>query len=323
MVDIHCHILPGLDDGAKSLDESVEMAEMAIAEGITHVVATPHANSEFRFDFDLVQKRRGELQARLGDRLKLATGCDFHLNVENLKDIRGNPARYSLNQRRFLLVEFADFAIPPTADEALHELQLLGLSPIITHPERNGLIRSQPERLLGWLRQGCYVQVTAQSYGKWGESTKKQVEEWLDQKIVHFFASDAHNTTQRPLRLAEAYEVVASRWGDSLAESLFRDNPLAAFEGRDLPYQPQVPSAPDRVAQPIRRKRFIFFEFHFATQLTACIRRDAEFFNARRRREGASAEEDLYFDAAVLGARCSCLAGSTRSFSPRPMVRIW
>lgn len=260
MVDIHCHILPALDDGAKSLDESVEMAEMAIADGITHVVATPHASSEFRFDFDLVQKRCGELQARLGDRLKLATGCDFHLNMENLQDIRSNPAKYSINQKRYLLVEFADFAIPPTADVTLHELQLLGLSPIITHPERNALLRSQPQRLLGWLRQGCCVQVTAQSLlGKWGESAKKQVEEWLGQKIVHFFASDAHNTTQRPLRLTEAYEVVVARWGESLAQSLFRDNPLAAFEGRDLPYQPQVPSAPDRMAQPARRKRFIFF----------------------------------------------------------------
>ena len=99
-----------------------------------------------------MQKRRGELQARLGDRLKLATGCDFHLNVENLQDIRSNPAKYSINQKRYLLVEFADFAIPPTADVTLHELQLLGLSPIVTHPERNALIRSQPQRLLGWLR---------------------------------------------------------------------------------------------------------------------------------------------------------------------------
>ena len=261
MVDIHCHILPALDDGAKSLEESLQMAEMAIADGITHVVATPHANSEFRFDFNLVRERRNELQARLGDRLSLGTGCDFHLSVENLQEIRACPTHYAINQKRYLLVEFADFAIPPSAEEALHGLRLLGLSPIITHPERNRLIRSQPQRLLAWLRQGCYVQVTAQSLlGKWGESTRKQVEAWLDQKIVHFFASDAHNAAHRPLQLGEAYAVVAGRWGESMAQSLFRENPLAAFEGRYLPYTPEVPAAPDRMAPPVRRrKRFIFF----------------------------------------------------------------
>ena len=261
MVDIHCHILPELDDGAKSVEQALQMAEMAIEDGITHVVGTPHANSEYRFDFAEVQERRCELQASLGDRLKLATGCDFHLSVENLEAIRADPTKYAINQKRYLLVEFAEFAIPPTADEALHGLQLLGLSPIITHPERNRLIRSQPQRLWGWLRQGCYIQLTAQSLlGKWGESTQKQVEEWLDQRIVHFFASDAHNTTQRPPRLKQAYTVVAERWGEALAQSLFRENPLAAFEGRDLPYEPEITSAAERVNPPARRrKRFIFF----------------------------------------------------------------
>jgi len=261
MVDIHCHILPELDDGAKSLEEALDMAEMAIEDGITHVVGTPHANSEYRFDLNVARERRDKLQARLGDRLKLATGCDFHLSVENLERIRACPANFAINQKRYLLVEFADFAIPPAADDVLHRLQLLGLSLIITHPERNRLIRSQPQRLIRWLKQGCYVQVTAQSLlGKWGESTKKQVEDWLDQKIVHFFASDAHNTAARPLRLKQAYEIVAERWGESLAGSLFRENPLAAFEGRDLPYEPALPSDPGRMTQPTRRrKRFIFF----------------------------------------------------------------
>jgi protein-tyrosine phosphatase len=261
MVDIHCHILPALDDGAKSLEESLQMAEMAIEDGITHVVATPHANGEYPFDSDLVRQRRNELQARLGNRLTLGTGCDFHLSVENLKAIRALPSKYAINQKRYLLVEFADFAIPPSAQEALHGLQLMGLSPIITHPERNQLIRSQPQRLWGWLRQGCYIQVTAQSLlGRWGESARKQVEDWLDQKIVHFVASDAHNTNQRPLRLKEAYELVAGRWGESTAQSLFRANPLAAFEGRALPYEPELSAPPERIERtPRRRKRFIFF----------------------------------------------------------------
>ena len=137
MVDIHCHILPGLDDGADSFEESVQMAEMAIADGITHVVATPHANSMFAFDPAATKKLRDELQAAVGDRLQLATGCDFHLSFENLQDIAGNSAKYTINQKHYLLVEFADFAIPPSMDDTLHQLHLLGLSIVITHPERN------------------------------------------------------------------------------------------------------------------------------------------------------------------------------------------
>jgi protein-tyrosine phosphatase len=261
MVDIHCHILPALDDGAKSFEESLKMAEMAIEDGITHVVATPHSNSEYRFDFSVVRERRNELQAKLGDRLQLATGCDFHLSMENLELIRACPANYTINQRRYLLIEFADFAIPPATEDTLQSLQSMGLSLIVTHPERNPLIRAQPQRLERWVRQGCYVQVTAQSLlGRWGETPRKQAEAWLDQKIVHFFASDAHNTAQRPLRLKEAYAVVAERWGESLAQSLFRENPLAAFEGRELPYKPQLPPVTDQLTPPVRRrKRFIFF----------------------------------------------------------------
>jgi protein-tyrosine phosphatase len=260
MVDIHCHILPGMDDGASTIEQSLAMAEMAIADGITHVVGTPHANAEYRFDPELIRQRREELQSLVGDRLILATGCDFHLNFENLGELRVNPAKFTINQKNYLLVEFADFSIPPGTDETLHQLLLLGISPIVTHPERNRLIRSKPEMLRRWLRQGCYVQITAQSLlGGFGESTQKQAVEWLDLDMVHFFASDAHNTDKRPLQLRRAFDAVAEQRGEEIARALFFDNPLAAFEGRPLPYEPEPPEAPARTASQKRRKRFIFF----------------------------------------------------------------
>ena len=259
MVDIHCHLLPGLDDGPNSLGEALEMAEMAIADGITHVVATPHANDKYRFTPDLVRQYRNEIQACLGDRLTVATGCDFHLSFENLQDVRKNPGQYTINQKNYLLVEFADFAIPPNMDETLHLLQLAQISPIITHPERNGLIRAQPERLHRWIHQGCYVQVTAQSLlGRFGSSTQRAVEKWLEEGRIHFFGSDAHDLTSRPPRLRQAFDVVAKRHGEDVARALFRDNPLAAVEGRALPYVPEPPEA-DRVSNFRRRKRFFFF----------------------------------------------------------------
>jgi protein-tyrosine phosphatase len=260
MVDIHCHILPGLDDGADTLETSIQMAEMAIAEGVTHIVGTPHANSSFKFDPQLIRQRRDELQAAVGNRLTLATGCDFHLSFENLQDIQKNPQKYTINQKNYLLVEFADFAIPPSMDDTMHHLQLMGLSPIITHPERNALLRTQPERMYRWLHQGAYVQITAQSLvGRFGTAARTRAEEWLDADRVHFVASDAHNLKGRPLQLRPAYDVVAERRGEAVAEALFHDNPLAAFEGRVLPYEPEQPDPRAKSVPYKRRKRFLFF----------------------------------------------------------------
>jgi protein-tyrosine phosphatase len=261
MVDIHCHILPALDDGSDCLETSCEMAEMAIEDGVTHIIATPHANSGYAFLPELIRERRNELQARFEGRLTLATGCDFHLSFENLLAIRHAAERFTLNQRNYLLVEFADYSIPPSLDQALHELRLAGLRPIITHPERNPLIRTQPERLYKWLRQGCYAQVTAQSLtGKFGESAQEMAEVWLDAGAIHFLASDAHNLTSRPLRLRETFDRVVKTRGEDVARALLVDNPLAAFEGRPLPWVPELPDDSDLNGSAARRrKRFWLF----------------------------------------------------------------
>jgi protein-tyrosine phosphatase len=261
MVDIHCHILPGLDDGAESFEIAQAMGEMAIADGITHVIGTPHASQHFKFIPGLVRERWVELQAQFAGRLALATGCDFHLSFENLQDIQRDPSRYTLNQKNYLLVEFADYSIPPSLDQALHQLQLTGVRPIVTHPERNPLIRAQPERLYTWLRQGCYAQITAQSLGgKFGSSAQEMAEKWVNEGAVHFVASDAHNLTSRPPRLKETFDLLASSCGEDVAQALLVENPLAAFEGRPLPYVPELPEGAGIAgSRQRRRKRFWFF----------------------------------------------------------------
>jgi protein-tyrosine phosphatase len=260
MVDIHCHILPGLDDGADTLETSIQMAESAIADGITHVVATPHANSHYKFDPEIIRRRLDELQAAVGNRLKLATGCDFHLNFENLQDLEKNPQKYTINQKNYLLVEFAEFSIPPSMDDTMHHLHLIGLSPIITHPERNAMLRTKPERMYRWLHQGSYVQITAQSLlGRFGNSAQECAGQLLDEDRVHFVASDAHNLKGRPLQLRAAFDAVAERRGEHVAQALFRNNPLAAFEGRKLPYEPEHLDPNAQPSKFRKRKRFIFF----------------------------------------------------------------
>jgi protein-tyrosine phosphatase len=252
MVDLHCHILPGLDDGPATMEESVAMAESAIADGITHIVATPHSSDEYFFDFAHVRQLRDELQAKVGHRLKIVTGCDFHLNPENLEALRKDPRQYCINQRDFLLVEFNEYSIPPAMDRTLHEIQLAGVQPVITHPERNGILRAHPERLKKWVRQGCFAQVTGGALtGGFGAGAQQDALRWVGEGLIHFVASDAHNTRSRPLRLQRAYDVIVDRFGQEKARSLFLDNPLAAFEGRELPHVPEI--------QEKRRKRFFFF----------------------------------------------------------------
>ena len=256
MVDLHCHILPGLDDGPNAMEESLAMAETAMADGITHVAATPHSSERYLFDFAHVRALRDELQERVGDRLKIATGCDFHLNPENLTALRQSASPYCINQHDYLLLEFNEISIPPALDHTLHDLQLSGLRPIITHPERNAILRAHPERLRNWVRRGCFAQVTGGALtGVFGEVARQMAIDWIREGLIHFVASDAHNTRTRPLRLQPAYDVVLDEFGEEKARALLLDNPLAAFEGRDLPHAPEVEDA----APLPKRKRFFFF----------------------------------------------------------------
>jgi len=256
MVDIHCHILPGLDDGAEALDISLTMAEDAIADGITHIIATPHASSEFPFEFAKVRAAVDELRSHFAGRLKLASGCDFHLNHENLQALRRDPRPYCLNQKDYLLVEFNEFSIPLAMDQTLHELRLAGLHPVVTHPERNTILRTRPQRLQKWMELGCYVQITAGSLtGVFGSTAQQFAWNLLRRGMVHFIASDAHNTARRPLKLKFAFDEIAERLGEQPARFLLIDNPLAAFEGRPLVYVPELAA----IEQPRKRKRFFFF----------------------------------------------------------------
>jgi protein-tyrosine phosphatase len=255
MVDLHCHILPGIDDGPRSMDESMAMAESAIDDGITHVVATPHASSEYAFDFARVRELCGELQNLVGERLIVATGCDFHMDPENLAALKEDSPRFCINQRDYLLVEFNEISIPPAMDQTLHDMQLAGLRPVVTHPERNPILRAQPDRLAKWVRLGCYAQVTGVSLtGAFGTGAQQDALSWIGSGLIHFVSSDAHNTRGRPLRLQPACNVVCEKFGEEKARALFVENPLAAFEGRSLPHIPQVPDDATR----FRRKRFLF-----------------------------------------------------------------
>lgn len=236
MVDIHHHLLPGLDDGAKSMDVSVEMARLAAAEGITHIVCTPHANGQFPFKPAVNAARIEELRARLAAAkipITLGQGCDFHLSYDNIADARAHPRRYTINSLSYLLVELPDFGLPPGLTETFYEFQLAGITPILTHPERNPTLINEPERIATWLRGGLLIQVTADSLtGHKGKTAQRTALSLLEKRWVHFLATDAHNATSRPPRFKEAYQLVAEKFSPSYAHALCVSNPLAAFLGR-------------------------------------------------------------------------------------------
>lgn len=239
MIDIHHHLLFGLDDGPRDIETSLAMVQAAAENGITHIACTPHANARWSFDPEVNKLKLGEIQERANGKVTLGLGCDFHLSYDNIEDALKNRAKYTINGKQYLLVEFADLMIPPSMNDAFYEMMVAGLQPIITHPERNLTIQRHPERMKEWLREGCLVQVTAGSLtGRFGRTAQAMAMQFLEKDWVHFLATDAHNVESRPPKLREAYEVLAKRFGTETAERLCVENPRAAFYGEDLPEQP-------------------------------------------------------------------------------------
>jgi protein-tyrosine phosphatase len=240
MVDIHCHILPTIDDGAKSWEMTAEMCRIAAGDGITHIVATPHCNSEFNYDRDRWVGMLGQLYDAADGALTFSLGCDFHFSYDNIQDALAHPRRYTIGESQYLLVEFSDYAIPPSVRDNLLSLISCGMVPIITHPERNPILRKSPEKVLEFAEQGCLVQVTANSLtGFWGARSQNVAEWLLKRKAVHVIASDAHDPTHRRPVLSEARARIAEISGNEVAEALVTLNPAAIIEGNSLPYHPR------------------------------------------------------------------------------------
>jgi protein-tyrosine phosphatase len=235
VIDIHSHILPGLDDGSKSLDESIAMVRTAAAADTTDIVATPHANQEYRFDPRIVQEKISQVQAAVGDLPRIHYGCDFQLTMENIDDALRAPEKYSIDHHGYLLVEFSDLHIPKKADEIFARMMHAGLRPIVTHPERNQLLQTRLPELRAWVAQGVLMQVTANSFlGRFGRTAKRFAGELMTNSLIHFIASDAHDTKWRTTDMRESRRYVEKQYGVEAAERIFEENPRAVLAGVEI-----------------------------------------------------------------------------------------
>ena len=212
---------------------------MAQADGIQHMVATPHANERYAYDREAHEARLQELRTRFGPGLEFSLGCDFHMSYENLTDLQLHPQRYSIAGNRYLLVELSNYGIPPQIEEAMMRLGEIGITPVLTHPERNLILQESLGRVVGWAERGCVVQITASALtGQWGERSQQAALLLLRHHAAHVISTDAHDISRRPPVLSKARAVAAEICGEAVARAMVLDNPQAIVRGHALPYFP-------------------------------------------------------------------------------------
>lgn len=237
MIDLHAHLLPGIDDGARDLDQAVNMARIAVADGIRTLVLTPHhLNGIYSNPAQYVRERCAELRAALADRgipLELLPGSECHLVHELPAALREGSAMTVADRGRAVLVELPVHHVPHGAGDILDAIRALGLQPIIAHPERNSFLAQHIDLLGQWVDDGCLAQVTAQSCtGRFGPMVQETARAMLRRGLIHFMASDAHRDQRRIPELSAGRQAVEAWTSPRVGELLTETFPGAIVCGR-------------------------------------------------------------------------------------------
>jgi protein-tyrosine phosphatase len=270
MIDLHTHILPGLDDGVKTLEESIKMCWMSFRDGVRTIVATPHTlNGLYLNDRDIILKKVDELNEALihcglrisdcgiknskseidfssinsafripNSEFRILPGSDVRLCENTLSHLDQGKVMTISDSKKYLFLEFPFQGIPHQAEEIIFQVMQRGMIPIITHPERNIELGQRPRRYYEMIRKGCLGQVTAMSLtGELGPRIKQVAERLLTNRLIHFIASDAHSLDGRPPILSEAVRVAGKIVGKEEAQKMVTEYPQAILDGR----KPDVP----------------------------------------------------------------------------------
>jgi protein-tyrosine phosphatase len=241
MIDLHCHLLPGVDDGAQSLAEAIAMCRMAAADGCEAMVATPHQRRGEWWNADTghLAGLAGQLQEAVGPGFRVFLGGEIHVDAELLEEVEKLPdggGVLPLAGSRYLLIEFGPSGTPAESVHLIHELAVAGWRPVIAHPEFIPWLAPDLDLLALLVSRGALTQVTAMSLtGDFGRRPQSDAVALLEAGLVHFVASDSHGVRRRPPGLARAYRTIADRWGEEAARRLTTDNPRAVVEDRPLP----------------------------------------------------------------------------------------
>ena len=243
MIDLHCHIIPGVDDGPELQEESLVMARRAVEDGIHTIVATPHTlNGIYINPVKEVTSKVANLQAILSKnhiKLQLYMGADVYLCPHMLERIESGDAGTINNARKYILLEFPLQTMPPGVKDEIFSLKLNGITPIISHPERNPVIQHNIDILYELVCMGALCQVTAMSItGDFGGMVMQCAERLLTYRLVHVIASDAHSAERRPPVLSQAVEAASETMGSyEDAERMVTDVPASILSGA----MPEVP----------------------------------------------------------------------------------
>jgi protein-tyrosine phosphatase len=245
MIDIHSHILPGIDDGPGDLEQALEMARRAVADGIRVMVATPHLFQRKSVGPDALNEKSAILKhlerfrnrlAAEGIALEMLPGCDFPLSADALNLLAEDRVLTVNDGKRYLLLELPHFSMPPNLEDICFRLQSLGLTPILTHPERQPLIQERPDRLERLIALGCLAQLTASSLtGGFGRRIAKISRQLVKKGYIHLLASDAHNTRGRPPILSQAVSVLSKLIGPEQARAMVTRTPEKIIRGEPVP----------------------------------------------------------------------------------------
>ncbi|MGQ9673833.1 MAG: tyrosine-protein phosphatase [Candidatus Aminicenantales bacterium] len=241
MIDLHCHILPGVDDGAENLEEAVAMARIAWEDGVEKIVATPHL---YREGVDsgclgsIEEKHQALCQSlrKNGISIDILAGAEVHISHNLIGEIRKNRRSLVLNGSSYMFVEFPSQHIFPGVKNLFFDLMSEGITPIIAHPERNRVLAEHPGLLFELIQMGAFCQANSGSFlGLYGPSAEETAFRFLGWNMVHFIASDGHNARSLPPRLKEAVSRAESAVGKEKSRALVVDNPLAVLEDREIP----------------------------------------------------------------------------------------
>ncbi len=237
MIDLHCHILPGVDDGAQSLSDSINMARQAVEQGIHTIVATPHhRNNSYENPKQVILERVEELNRLLLEEkidVKILPGQEVRVHGEMVEGYRVGEI-LPVNHTPYVLVEFPSNHVPRYTEKLFYDLQMTGLIPVIVHPERNQEIIERSEILYQLVKKGALTQVTAASIsGGFGKKIKNFSMQLVEANLTHFIASDAHNITSRSFKMTDAYDVIEKKVGMDMVY-MFEENAALVIEGKTI-----------------------------------------------------------------------------------------